>query len=29
MFGFHDNEELGRAILSRIAKHTALTPEDL
>ncbi len=29
MFGFHDNEELGRAILSRIAKYTGLTPEDL
>jgi predicted RNA binding protein YcfA (HicA-like mRNA interferase family) len=29
MFGFHDKEELGPAILSRIAKHTGLTPEDL
>jgi predicted RNA binding protein YcfA (HicA-like mRNA interferase family) len=28
MFGFHDNEELGHAMLSRIAKHTGLTPED-
>jgi hypothetical protein len=29
MFGFHDKEELGPAMLSRIAKHTGLTPEDL
>src|ERR1700686_3979224 len=29
MFGFHDNEDLGRAILSRIAKRTGLTSEDL
>jgi predicted RNA binding protein YcfA (HicA-like mRNA interferase family) len=29
MFGFHDHEELGRAMISRIAKHTGLTPEDL
>jgi hypothetical protein len=29
MFGFHDNEELGPRILSKIAKHTGLTPEDL
>jgi hypothetical protein len=29
MFGFHDNEELGHAMLSRIAKHTGLTPEPL
>lgn len=28
-FSFHDNEELGRRILSRIAKHTGLRPEDL
>jgi len=28
MFAFHDNEELGDAMLSRIAKHTGLTPED-
>jgi predicted RNA binding protein YcfA (HicA-like mRNA interferase family) len=28
-FCFHDHEELGRKILSRIAKHTGLTPEDL
>jgi hypothetical protein len=29
MFGFHDNEELGPRILSKIAKHTGLMPEDL
>lgn len=28
-FAFHDNDELGRKILSRIAKHTGLRPEDL
>lgn len=28
-FAFHDNEELGRKMLSRIAKHTGLRPEDL
>ena len=28
-FAFHDNEELGRRILSRIAKRTGLRPEDL
>ncbi len=28
-FAFHDNEELGRRVLSRIAKHTGLRPEDL
>jgi len=28
-FAFHDGEELGRGILSRIAKHTGLYPEDL
>lgn len=26
---FHDNDELGRGILNRIAKHTGLRPEDL
>ncbi len=26
---FHDDDELGRKILSRIAKHTGLQPEDL
>jgi hypothetical protein len=29
MFGFHDKEELGSVMLSRIAKYTGLTPEDL
>jgi predicted RNA binding protein YcfA (HicA-like mRNA interferase family) len=28
-FAFHDRQELGRGILSRIAKHTGLSPEDL
>jgi predicted RNA binding protein YcfA (HicA-like mRNA interferase family) len=28
-FAFHDNDELGRKILSRIARHTGLRPEDL
>ena len=28
-FAFHDNAELGRRILSRIARHTGLRPEDL
>ena len=29
MFAFHDDEELGPAMLSRIAKHTGLRPDDL
>ena len=29
VFAFHDNEEIGSKMLSRIAKHTALKPEDL
>jgi len=29
VFAFHDNEELGPRMLSRIAKHTGLGPEDL
>ncbi|WP_444843526.1 type II toxin-antitoxin system HicA family toxin [Duganella caerulea] len=29
VFAFHDSEELGPRILSRIAKHTGLTPHDL
>jgi predicted RNA binding protein YcfA (HicA-like mRNA interferase family) len=29
VFGFHDSEEVGPIMLSRIAKHTGLTPEDL
>jgi predicted RNA binding protein YcfA (HicA-like mRNA interferase family) len=28
-FAFHDGDELGREILTRIAKHTGLRPEDL
>jgi predicted RNA binding protein YcfA (HicA-like mRNA interferase family) len=28
-FAFHNNAELGRKILSRIARHTGLRPEDL
>jgi len=28
-FAFHDNVELGRKMLSRIARHTGLRPEDL
>ena len=28
-FAFHDKDELGRKILSRVAKHTGLRPEDL
>jgi predicted RNA binding protein YcfA (HicA-like mRNA interferase family) len=29
VFAFHDSEELGPRMLSRIAKHTGLRPEDL
>lgn len=29
VFAFHDNEEIGPRMLSRIAKHTGLRPEDL
>jgi predicted RNase H-like HicB family nuclease len=29
VFAFHDNDELGPRMLSRIAKHTGLTPDDL
>jgi len=29
VFAFHDNEEIGLKMLTRIAKHTGLTPEDL
>ena len=29
VFAFHDQEEIGPRMLSRIAKHTGLTPEDL
>ena len=28
-FAFHDREEIGPVMLSRIAKHTGLAPEDL
>jgi predicted RNA binding protein YcfA (HicA-like mRNA interferase family) len=28
-FSFHDSEELGPAILAKLAKRTGLTPEDL
>jgi predicted RNA binding protein YcfA (HicA-like mRNA interferase family) len=29
VFSFHDQEEIGPRMLSRIAKHTGLRPEDL
>ena len=29
VFAFHDGEEIGPKMLSRIAKHTGLAPEDL
>jgi predicted RNA binding protein YcfA (HicA-like mRNA interferase family) len=29
VFAFHDREEIGPTMLSRIAKHTGLKPEDL
>ena len=29
VFAFHDDDELGPVILSRLAKHTGLHPEDL
>jgi predicted RNA binding protein YcfA (HicA-like mRNA interferase family) len=29
VFAFHDGEELAPRMLSRIAKHTGLRPEDL
>ncbi|MBI4871069.1 MAG: type II toxin-antitoxin system HicA family toxin [Candidatus Riflebacteria bacterium] len=28
-WAFHDREEIGPRMLSRISKHTGLTPEDL
>lgn len=28
-FAFHEREEIGPRMLTRIAKHTDLTPEDL
>jgi predicted RNA binding protein YcfA (HicA-like mRNA interferase family) len=29
IFAFHDSEEIGSRMLARIAKHTALSPDDL
>jgi len=29
VFAFHDGDEIGPRMLSRIAKHTGLRPEDL
>lgn len=29
VFAFHDDEEIGPRMLTRIAKHTGLKPEDL
>jgi len=29
VFAFHDRVEIGPHMLARIAKHTALTPDDL
>ena len=29
VFAFHDNEEIGPRMLSRIAKNTGLSPSDL
>lgn len=29
VFAFHDNETIGPRMLSRVAKHTGLTPNDL
>ena len=29
VFAFHDADEIGPKMLSRVAKHTGLTPEDL
>ena len=29
VFSFHDDEEIGPRMLTRIAKHTGLTPDDL
>jgi predicted RNA binding protein YcfA (HicA-like mRNA interferase family) len=29
VFAFHDNDEIGSAMLARIAKKTGLKPEDL
>ena len=29
VFSFHDGDEIGPKMLSRIARHTGLTPDDL
>ena len=29
VFAFHDREEIGPKMLTRIARHTGLTPDDL
>jgi predicted RNA binding protein YcfA (HicA-like mRNA interferase family) len=29
VFAFHDDDEIGRRMLARIAKHTGLRPQDL
>jgi predicted RNA binding protein YcfA (HicA-like mRNA interferase family) len=29
VFAFHDGEEIGPRMLTRIAKHTGISPEDL
>jgi predicted RNA binding protein YcfA (HicA-like mRNA interferase family) len=29
IFAFHDGEEIGPRMLSRVARHTGLRPEDL
>ena len=29
VFAFHDNDEIGPKMLSKVAKHTGLTPRDL
>jgi predicted RNA binding protein YcfA (HicA-like mRNA interferase family) len=29
VFAFHDGEEIGPAMLTRVAKHSGLRPEDL
>jgi hypothetical protein len=29
VFAFHDGDEIGPAMLARIAKHTGFLPEDL
>ena len=29
VFAFHDDDELGPAMLARVAKQTGLTPQDL